>query len=219
MLADLRSFRDWPTRRVYFFFERGEVRRESGEGLRVVRVGTHALGDGARSTLRQRLGQHRGGVSGGGNHRGSIFRLLVGQALLARGGLPPCKSWGVKSDIAKAAVALGIERSALAAAEGPIEKAVSSYLSVMPCVWIEVDDEPGPTSLRALIERNAIALLSNLGREPVDPASSSWLGRFSDRKLVSRSGLWNQRYVEERHDRGFFETFEQLIDRKGSSSD
>jgi hypothetical protein len=25
---------------------------------------------------------------GRGNHRGSIFRLLIGQALLARGGLP-----------------------------------------------------------------------------------------------------------------------------------
>jgi hypothetical protein len=119
-LADLRSFRDWPPRGVYFFFEPGEVRRESGEGFRITRVGTHALGDGSRSSLRQRLGQHRGGNSGGGNHRGSIFRLLVGQALLARGDLPPCKSWGVRGDIAKAADALGMERTAIAAAEAPI---------------------------------------------------------------------------------------------------
>ena len=70
--------------------------------FRVVRIGTHALAAcGSRSTLRQRLGQHRGGASGRGNHRGSIFRLLVGQALLTRGGLPPCPSWGVKGDAAE----------------------------------------------------------------------------------------------------------------------
>lgn len=33
----------WPSRGVYFFFEQGEVRTESGSGQRVVRVGTHAL--------------------------------------------------------------------------------------------------------------------------------------------------------------------------------
>jgi hypothetical protein len=67
-LADLWSFRDWPKRGVYLFFEPSEARRHSGEGPRVVRVGTHALADGSHSTLRQRLGQHRGRLSGGGNH-------------------------------------------------------------------------------------------------------------------------------------------------------
>jgi hypothetical protein len=41
-LASLGSYRDWPTRGVYFFFEDREVRRESGTGSRVVRVGTCA---------------------------------------------------------------------------------------------------------------------------------------------------------------------------------
>jgi hypothetical protein len=81
---------------VYFFFEPGEVRRDSGEDLRLVRVGTHGLAVGSKSTFRQRLGQHRGHGSGGGNHRGSIFRLLVGQALTARGDIPGAASWGVK---------------------------------------------------------------------------------------------------------------------------
>jgi hypothetical protein len=215
-LADLRSFRDWPPRGVYFFFEPGEARHDSGEGFRIVRVGTHALGNGSRSSLRQRLGQHRGGNSGGGNHRGSIFRLLVGQALLARGDLPPCKSWGVKGGIGNAAGVLGMERTAITAAEATIEKAVSSYLSAMPCLWIGVDDEPGPGSSRGVIERNAIALLSNLRREPLNPASLSWLGRFSDRKLVCGSGLWNQRHVEEAHDHAFLDIFEQMTDQTGS---
>ena len=35
--------RQWPKRGVYFFFEPGEVRTDSGAGPRVVRVGTHGL--------------------------------------------------------------------------------------------------------------------------------------------------------------------------------
>src|ERR1019366_10193864 len=109
-LATLDSFREPPNRGVYFFFEPLEIRKESGDGPRVVRVGTHALTVGSRSTLRQRLIQHRGQTSGLGNHRGSIFRLLVGQALLARGGLHPCRSWGVKGNITEASIALNVSR-------------------------------------------------------------------------------------------------------------
>jgi hypothetical protein len=50
----------WPARGVYFFFEPGEVRSDTGMGPRVVRVGTHALTASSRSSLWQRLSQHRG---------------------------------------------------------------------------------------------------------------------------------------------------------------
>jgi len=77
----------WPQRGVYFFFEPGEVRTTSGSGLRVVRVGTHALRGGSTTTLWDRLRQHRGTVGGsrpgGGNHRGSVFRRHVRTALIA----------------------------------------------------------------------------------------------------------------------------------------
>src|SRR6476620_8958895 len=69
----------WPSHGVYFFFEDGEVRSDSGVGPRVVRVGTHALTATSRTTLWNRLSQHRGVTkTGAGNHRGSIFRLIVG---------------------------------------------------------------------------------------------------------------------------------------------
>ncbi|MER8438343.1 hypothetical protein NKH36_00070 [Mesorhizobium sp. M1312] len=97
-----------PRRGVYFFFDETEPRSDSGHGPRLVRVGTHALTTGSTSTLRQRLAQHRGKLDGGGNHRGSIFRLLVGQALMASGGGPLCASWGIKGDFTKAALALGM---------------------------------------------------------------------------------------------------------------
>ncbi len=212
--AEFAALRDWPERGVYFFFEPDEIRRESGFRPRVVRVGTHGLGTGSRSTLRQRLGQHRGGSMGGGNHRGSIFRLLIGQALLARGGLPSCPSWGVKSDAAKACEVLGLDRTTLVAAEAPVEQAVSRYVATMPLLWLDIDDAPSPSSLRGFIERNAIALLSNHERTPLDPASPGWLGHHSGRRLVRSSGLWNQQHVEEAHDSSFLDTLEKLIEAK-----
>ena len=79
----------------------------------------------------------------------------------------------------------------------------------MPFLWLDIDDEAGPNSLRGSIEGNAIALLSNYARTPLDPASPSC---FSDRPLVHSSGLCNQQHVEEIHDPIFLDTLEELID-------
>lgn len=211
-------FRDWPDRGVYLFFEPSEVRRNSGAGPRVVRVGTHALSAGSRSTLGQRLGQHRGPSSGGGNHRGSIFRLLIGQALMAEGKVPACPSWGVKGNATKAAAVLGIDREALDKAEAPVEQAVTRYIGAMAFLWLDIDDEPGPQSHRGLIERNSIALLSNLERPALDSPSPSWLGYASDRALVRGSGLWNQRHVNETHDPAFLEVLAKMVEQTGTAN-
>lgn len=201
-----------PSRGVYFFFEEGEVRQESGTGLRVVRVGTHALGTGSRSTLRQRLGQHLGTRSGSGNHRGSIFRLLVGQALMSSGRVPACRSWGLNGAASQAATVLDMEPAALRSSEGALEQAVSRYIGNMQVVLTEVPDEPGPHSMRGRIERNSIALLSNYVQEPLDTASLGWLGRNSNRQLVAGSGLWNQNHVEEAYDPSFLADFEEIVE-------
>src|SRR3954447_21389328 len=80
-LASCNGRMRWPERGVYFFFE-PEEKRDDGD-LRVVRVGTHALTSSSSTTLWNRLSQHRGHVGGsrpgGGNHRGSVFRLHVGE--------------------------------------------------------------------------------------------------------------------------------------------
>src|SRR5579862_1245890 len=77
-LSDCHGRMEWPRRGVYFFFEPGENRTDTGNGPRVVRVGTHALNAGSGTSLWGRLSHHRGAArSGGGNHRASIFRLLI----------------------------------------------------------------------------------------------------------------------------------------------
>ena len=169
MLKDCSGKMNWPRRGVYFFLESGQNRCNSGVGPRVVRVGTHALKSGSRSTLWGRLSQHRGTVrSGGGNHRGSIFRLTVGAALIRRDGYV-CPTWGSGNSASK-----DVRES-----EQPLERVVSATLGNMPLLWLMVDDKPGPDSLRGYIERNSIALLSNWQREPIDLPSPDWLGQYS----------------------------------------
>jgi hypothetical protein len=213
-LADCNGRMGWPARGVYFFFEDGEERRESGHGLRVIRVGTHALTAGSKSTLWGRLSQHRGHAAGGhGNHRGSIFRLLVGTSIKAARASEEPRTWGIGSDPGKAAERFGLTREAVKQSELEMEESVSKVIGRMPFLWLDVSDTPGQDSLRGRIERNAIALLSNLKKPVLDPASSNWLGCHCDREKVRMSGLWNNNYVDEAYDRQCISCMEDLIDK------
>jgi hypothetical protein len=194
---------NWPDRGVYFFREPGEFRLESGRGPRVVRVGTHALAEGSRTRLWTRLSQHLGSQrSGGGNHRGSIFRLLIGTALCARDGLDP-GTWGAGNTAPRATRDL----------ENELEIRVSKFIGAMSLVWLPIADVPGPSSQRGYVERNAIALLSNYGKPPLDAPSPEWLGSYCARERVRTSGLWNQNHVDERYDPIFLERLSHMIDR------
>jgi hypothetical protein len=151
-LAECDGRMGWPTQGVYFFFEDGELRPDSVTP-RVVRVGTHAVSRGSTRTLWDRLSTHRGTArTGGGNHRGSIFRLHVGTALLNRD--PQLRasvdSWAKGSSAPRD----------VREAEHEVERAVSSHIRGMPFLWIRAEDDAGPDSVRAIIERNAIALLN-----------------------------------------------------------
>jgi hypothetical protein len=192
-LADCSGRTGWPKRGVYFFFEPDEYREDSVTP-RVVRVGTHGLRP-SQSTLWGRLSQHKGSTGGtypgGGSHRGSIFRLHVGMALLATGGWPPEIGgvWSVGNSASRETKEV----------EYPLERAVSDYIGAMPFLWVTVNDPPSPSSDRGVIEAGAIALLSNLDRPPIDPPSPGWLGRRAQRPLIRDSGLWNVDHVRDTH--------------------
>lgn len=192
--------RDLPRRGVYFFFDERE-RRSHGDALRVVRVGTHALKRGARSTLRGRLRQHLGTRAGHGNHRGSVFRLHVGAALLARDG-SSLETWGVGSSAS----------AVVRRAEREHEHHVSRYVARLRVVTLGIEDDPGPDSLRGYVERNAIALLANVGRV-VDPPSVGWLGHVAHRATVRESGLWNVNHVGAIADPAFAKRLNDLVRR------
>lgn len=193
-LANCNGKMSWPKRGVYFFYEYGETRSGSGYGLRVVYVGTHAITK-SKANLWTRLYQHSGPATRvGGNHGGSIFRGLVGDALAKKNNRP---LW---SECNKTK-------------EKHLESLVSRHICAMPFLWLNVDDTPGPKSRRAFIKRNAIALLSNYDKPPIDPASTNWLGLSSPSPKVRDSGLWNQEHVNGDYDPSFLDEMEKRIDR------
>lgn len=185
--------------------EEGEIRTDSGTGFRIVRIGTHALKAGSKTSLWNRLSQHKGQEkSGGGNHRGSIFRLILGTALDKE---QACPTWGRGNNAHRHVRDLEI----------PMERKVSQVIRAMPLLWLSINDDAGAASLRGYIERNAIALLSNAGKDALDPSSVTWIGHDCTRDRVKASGLWNQNHVDESYDPEFLSALERSIEEMGTA--
>jgi hypothetical protein len=138
--------------------------------------------------------------TGGGNHRGSIFRLIVGAALINREKLD-FPTWG-DGQTADRDMRTG---------ELALERQVSQVIGNMWILWLAIEDEAGPDSRRGYVERNSIALLSNFNKPALDPPSQGWLGHHSDRERVRKSGLWNQNHVEADRDPAFLDTLDRLV--------
>ena len=78
-----------------------------------------------------------------------------------------------------------LERGLTRQVELELERRVSRYIRELPYVWVRVDDEPGPKSLRSYLERNSIALLSNWEKPSLDSASTNWLGADSKNSKIA----------------------------------
>jgi hypothetical protein len=187
---------------LYLFFDNRE-KCADGNTPRIVRIGTHGIKKAeSKSTLWGRLKQHKGNEKNGrGNHRGSIFRLLVGEALINRDSNGPV-SWGIGSSAPNDTRQQEIEH----------EIKVSAYIKELPFLVIKIDNRDD----RKFLEDNLIALLSNINRRQSDPPcpddpSRHWLGRHSCRPLVRSSGLWNNQGVQDTNDPNFLELLAKYI--------
>lgn len=178
-----------PKRGVYVFLDPAEP-NFSGSAPRVVRIGTHGVSAGSKASLRGRLRSHLGGTNEIGNHRGSIFRLHIGRAMLETGpGHASLATWGEGQDATRE----------VKAAERAHEIAVTRYLQRLEVAILEIDDEPSKDSMRAIAEMQLIALFSDTMR-PVDLPAAGWLGSKSPVPSVRQSGLWNVRGVGGKYD-------------------
>lgn len=212
-LVDCSARLAWPERGIYFFFEPDERRSgQNHEHRRVVRIGTHAVSAGSQTSLWRRLHQHRGngkpGESAGGNHRASVFRRHAGGALSRSGRFAgeASATWGTGSSAAPEIVAR----------EEPLERRVSEWLGALPFLWIEADDEPGADSVRAYVERNCIALVSQ--GVVFDPPSPEWLGRHAADDMIRSSGLWNVKHVGSDYDPAFLSVLSDLVEGRFTAS-
>lgn len=192
----------WPERGVYFFFEPGEFRSSDTSQARVVRVGTHMVSKGSKATFWNRLRTHRGTEDGSGNHRGSVFRLLVGEALIMKSnGAIQVPTWSIGDSAS----------SEIRKVESELEREVSRHIGEMSLLWLNVPDEASPHSDRAYIERNAIGLLSSF-ESPLDLPSEGWLGRFCPNEFVRSRGLWNINHIGYKYDIHFLEIIADYIE-------
>jgi len=192
---------DWPERGVYFFFEPCEFLPDRSTH-RVVRVGTHAVSKGASSKLWGRLRTHRGGLTGSGNHRGSVFRRHVGAALIAKSeGALHAPTWGKGKSAPKN----------IRVKEEYLEREVSKYLGDMSLLWLAIQDESGPASDRSYIEKNCIGLLT-CSEGIIDSGSNNWLGRYSPQPTIRASGLWNIDYISREYCPKFLDVFAKYVD-------
>ena len=169
--------------------------------MRVVRVGTHAAQANSKATIKGRLSQHKGPENLFGSHRASVFRELVGYALMNKDNHPQNK-WGIRID------------KSMLESEKVLEKNVSLYLRDLSFTILEIEGEASKDNDRAYIERNSIALLSNYNRLAIDPSSANWLGRFTKKDKIIKSGLWNSNYVDISNvDAEYFNKMRHYIDK------
>jgi hypothetical protein len=190
----------WPKQGIYYFFERTE-NRENGNP-KVVRIGTHAVSKGSKTKYWERLRQHKGTKKGTGNHRGSVFRKLIGKSLISKHNLSlEFPEWGKnktdKNDKQK---------------EEKLELQVSEIIGKMEFLSLSVPGESNKNNMRAYIETNSIALLSNRNKkEKIDLPSENWLGSYSEHNKVLESGLWNSDDTDKKYDSKFLDKLEALI--------
>ena len=199
LISECTAQQGWPTSGVYFFFEPDELRANTTE-LRLVRVGTHRVSRGSKATLWNRLRTHRGTGDGLGNHRSSIFRLHVGAAICAREPAVAVASWGVGQTTDPS------QRKS----EELVERRVSTHIRAMSVLWLAIEDEAGPSSDRAYIERNLIGTLVGTSG-PADPPLPEWLGQFSPDERIRRSGLWNLDFLDHRYSSDFLAVLEEYV--------
>ena len=181
--SDFEPEPNFPKRGVYVFTDPNEFSRVVPDCPRIVRIGTHAVSKGSSSTLWQRLRTHRGTAAGGGNHRGSIFRLHVGKALARRDGLQ-FPTWGIGQSASREII-MG---------EVAMEEAVSRELGRFSMYSIPIRYASDPGSDRSFVERNLIALLSRQF-SPFEVPRPGWLGLQAVPEEIQSSGLWNINYT------------------------
>ena len=160
-----------PKNGIYILFENGEF----GHGTkRIVRIGTHT----GNNQLRSRLNQHFTNE----NKDRSIFRKNIGRALLSKDKDPFLKQWDIDLTTKKAKEPHSNNINFIKQEE--TEKRVTKYIqNNFSFVVFQVDDKDE----RLELESKLISTVSLCNECHPSP---QWLGLFSPKEKIRKSGLW-----------------------------
>jgi hypothetical protein len=163
--------KDIPGNGVYVLFEKDEFAHNTN---RIVRVGSHT----GQNQLHSRLEQHFIKE----NKDRSIFRKNIGRAILNKNNDPFLMEWDIDLTTRKAkerylnAINLSKQKA--------MEKMVTEYIQNNICFSVIPIDEK---EQRLKIESRIISTVSLC--DNCTP-SDKWLGNFSPKEKIRRSGLW-----------------------------
>lgn len=160
-----------PKNGIYILFEKGEFAHSTN---RIVRIGTHT----GNNQLRSRLFQHFLKE----NKDRSIFRKNIGRALLNKDKNSFLKQWELDLTAKKSKEELS--NSINFEKQKEIEKKVSKYIQDnFSFVVFQIDDK----KKRLEFESKIISTVSLC--DECKP-SEKWLGLFSPKEKISKTGLW-----------------------------
>lgn len=160
-----------PENGIYILFEKGEY---CNGGDRIVRVGTHS----GENSLKSRLLHH---FNKGVKDR-NIFRKNIGRAMLNRDKDKYLEKWDLnlrsKENRIKYLPLIDIEY------EKKLEEIISDYIQKnITFILIEENDK----DKRLLWEKRLISEISNCN---ICSPSKDWLGNYSPKEKIRKSGLW-----------------------------
>ena len=160
-----------PLNGIYILFEKGETAHNND---RIVRIGTHT----GRNQLQSRLFQHFLNE----NKDRSIFRKNIGRAILSKNKNPFLEYWELDLTTRKArenfAGSIDLKK------QEEIEKEVSKFIqNNFTFIVIPLEDK----EKRLEIESELISTISSC--KECRP-SKDWLGNFSPKEKIKKSGLW-----------------------------
>jgi len=163
--------KDIPENGIYILFEKGEFAHSTN---RIVRIGTHT----GQNQLRSRLFQHFLKE----NKDRSIFRKNIGRALLNKDNDPFLEKWEL--DLTTRNAKDQHSDSVDFDKQKEIEKRVTKFIQDnFSFVVFQIDDK----EKRLYFESRIISTVS-LCEEC--KSSENWLGNFSPKEKIRKSGLW-----------------------------
>lgn len=160
-----------PENGIYILFEKGEHGHDAD---RIVRIGTHTGSNQLRSRLEQHFIKE--------NKDRSIFRKNIGRALLNKAKDPFLAKWEL--DLTSAQSKNEYSNQIDFQKQCEVEKKVTRYIQEnFSFVVFKVDD----AKKRLELESRLISTVSSC--DECKP-SKQWLGQFSPKDKIRKSGLW-----------------------------